>query len=315
VSFAGTSYWVDQNHGRDQFYERIMAIFRRDPEAARNGYYHDVVSINLYITPDDLVRVYGVYKDIQHKYGFDKPVWLTESNAMPTDDRQIAPCDHANDAVKITMEEQAAYAVQSAALASATGYSRIGFYKMMDGNPCTQPNVWGVVRDDGSRRPVAEAIRTANTNFIGFITAQFAPLTRATQGWPSWPDDPSQYTPNWQVYQVAFNKPGNRRVTVLWSGDGRRAGASPPFTNPQPPGGLVVRIIKYGTGATAINKRGQNHPFLQQQGNSWVVYLPPATAHYVDDPQGYHFIGGDPILILEDGVSPAAPVVAPQLVN
>src|SRR3989442_3051224 len=49
-----------------------------------------------------------------------------------------------------------------------------------------------------------------------------------------------------------------------------------------------------------------------------VVVLPAATAYFklneqIKDPDGYHFIGGDPLLIVENGVDPSAPVVAPSL--
>jgi hypothetical protein len=316
ISFPGTSYWVDQNSGRAQFYDRLLQEMQSDPEAAGLGYYHDVVSLNLYRTPDDLLRVYLLFKEIQARYGFDKPVWLTESNAMPTDDKQIAPCDHAADGIPTTMEEQAAYVVQAFAMSGAAGYARIGFYKMIDGNPCTEPAVWGAVRDNGSRRPAEDALRTAITNFVGFLRAQFVPLARAQQHWPTWPDDPSSYTPNWQVYQVAYDKPGNQRVTVLWNGDGPQGVETRILSGgPQPPGGLVVRILKRGSSAHAIDKRGQPYPYFQEQGGYWVVYLPPATATYADDPPGYHFIGGDPVLILEDGVNPSAPVDPPQLLE
>ena len=312
VSFPATSYWVDQNSNRPQFYERILDILQQDPDAAKYHYYHDVVSLNLYRTPDDILRVYGVFKDIQARHGFDTPVWLTETNAMPTDDKVIAPCDHAGDAIPTTMEEQAAYGIQAFAMGAAAGFNRVSFYKMIDGSPCNEPAVWGAVRDNGTRRPVADALRTAVANFVGFLQAQFVPLTRATQSWPTWPDDPSQYIPNWQVYQVALDKPEGQRVTVLWNGDGISQFTPTPTGRAQP-GGLWVRIPKRGSAAHAIDKRGQNYPQFSQQGNFWVVYLPPATAHYVDDPPGYHFIGGDPVLILEDGVNPTAPVAPPEL--
>ena len=86
---------------------------------------------------------------------------------MPTDDRQVA-CSHASDGIPTTMDQQAAFAVQAFALAAAAGYRRIGFYQMVDGDPCRQPAVWGVTRDDGSRRPVADALATAFGAFGSF---------------------------------------------------------------------------------------------------------------------------------------------------
>jgi tRNA A-37 threonylcarbamoyl transferase component Bud32 len=318
VSFPGTSYWTDQNSGRAQFYARVLNILASDPDAPKFGFYHDRVSLNLYRTADDLIRVFGVYKGIQAQYHIDKPIWLTESNSMPTDDQKLGQCDHSGDPIKTSMQEQAAYAIQAFAMAAATGYERVGFYQMVDANPCTEPAVWGVVRDDGSRRPVEDSLRTAITNFLGFTSAQFVPLTRVTQGWPAWPDDPQSYTPNWQVYQVAFDKPGAQRVTVLWNGDGPAAGAalSVGAAGPaQPPGGLVVQIPARGSNARAIDKTGQPYPYFKVQDGHVVVYLKPATAAFSGDPAGYHFIGGDPVLIVEDGVSSQEPVDPPELLT
>ncbi|TME97616.1 MAG: hypothetical protein E6I52_19130 [Chloroflexi bacterium] len=296
VSFPGTSYWVDLLNNRPQFYDRLMGVLTQDPDAAANNYYHDVVGLNLYRAPDDVYRVYSIIKDIQRKYGIDKPVWLTETNAMPSDDRAVA-CPHADTAIQTTMDQQAAYAVQAFAMAAAAGYQRFEFYQMVDQNPCAEPAVWGATRDDGSRRPVSAALQTAIGQFAGYIGVHLVPLVRETQDWSPWPEDPSSLMPNWQVYQVAFDKPGNQRVTAVWNGDG-----SP----------LRVRIRKNGSSASLIDRNGASHQVQDAQG-WWVLDLAPATAHFPQDPDGYHFIGGEPMLLVEDGVDPSAPVVAPAL--
>ena len=301
VSFPGTSYWVDVNSNRPLFYERVLGILAQDPSAAANNFYHDVVSLNLYRAPDDVYRVHGVFKSIQSKYGIDKPVWLTETNAMPSDDSSVA-CQHADTPIQTTMDQQAAYAIQAEALAAAAGYAKIEFYQMVDSNPCSEPAVWGVTRDDGSRRPVTEALKVADTNFAGFTSAKFVPLTRDSAAWPAWPDDATSLVPNWQVYQVAFDKPGDQRVTALWNGDGSVVRA---------------RIPKSGTSAQVVDRLGNATPLQPNQG-WWVVDLPAATAYFklndqIKDPDGYHFIGGDPVLIVENGVAASTPVVAPRL--
>jgi hypothetical protein len=157
--------------------------------------------------------------------------------------------------------------------------------------------VWGITRDDGSSRPVADALRTALTWLSGFGSARFVPLVRAQQRWPVWPDDPASFTPNWQVYQVAFDQPRGRRVTVLWNGDGRS---------------LRVRVARRGVRARLVTRSGDARPAAAEAGD-WVVDLPGATAHFATDPPGYHFIGGDPLLLVEDGVPPNAPVTPPRL--
>jgi hypothetical protein len=162
--------------------------------------------------------------------------------------------------------------------------------------------VWGVTRDDGSRRSVSAALKTAVNNFAGFTSARFVPLARETAAWPAWPNDPSALVPNWQVYQVAFDKHGNQRVTALWNGDGAP---------------LRVRVRKNGSRARLVDRTGASQPLTDSQG-WWVVDLPAATAYFklndqIKDPEGYHFIGGDPLLVVEDGVDSTAPVVAPGL--
>src|SRR5207253_1067109 len=124
-------------------------------------------------------RVHQEFKDVQKRYGVDKPVWLLELNAMPTDDATI-PCAnvHAGNPIQTTQVQQAAYAVQAFALAAAAGYQRIGFYQMVDDNPCVQSAVWGITRDDGTQRPVAQSLRTAIQFFSGFTDARFTPLIR-----------------------------------------------------------------------------------------------------------------------------------------
>jgi hypothetical protein len=297
VSFPGTSYWVDQNAHRPQFYERLLAILDRDPAARAAHWYHDVVSLNLYRNADDMVRVHSVYTEIQKRFGINVPIWLSETNAMPSDDLQLAPCDHRADGIPTTMDQQAAFAVQAFALAAVAGYQRAAFYQMIDDKPCEQPAVWGAVRDDGSRRPVADALRTAFHTFGGFIQARFVPVERAESSWAIWPDDAASYWPNWQVYDVVFDMPGARRISVLWNADGAQ---------------LCVRVRKNSTSAVGIDKLGQPVAIVDAPG-SWQLNLPPATAHFAEDPDGYYFIGGTPLLLTEENVQPDAPVQPAQV--
>ncbi len=300
VAFPGTSYWVDQNAGRPQFYERFLRLESQNPQAAANHFFHDAVPLNLYRAPDDLVRIHQEFTNLQKTYGVDDtPVWLLELNAMPTDDTTIPCADmHAHDPIQTTQAQQAAYAVQALALAAAVGYARIGFYQMIDDNPCKQSAVWGIARDDGTRRPVASSLRTAVRTFSGFTQARFVPLQRAVKRWPAWPSDPTSFTPNWQIYEVVFDMPGNRRVTVLWNGDGTPVRA---------------RIVKSAGSARLLDMNGATVTGPASVGQDWAIDLPPATAHYSGDPVGYYFIGGEPRLLIEDNVLPGTPVAAPRL--
>jgi hypothetical protein len=298
VAFPGTSYWVDQNSGRPQFYERFLRLVAADPAAPANNFYHDAVPLNLYRAPDDLVRLHQAFKELQQRYGVDKPMWLLELNAMPTDDTSI-PCAtrHAGNPIQTTQEQQAAYAIQALALAAGAGYERIGFYQMVDDDPCTQSAVWGITRDDGSQRPVAGSLRTAIQSYSGFLRARFTPLLRPQARWAAWPDDPKSFTPNWQVYEVVFDLPGDRRLTVLWNGDGLPVRA---------------RIPRHAAQARLLDMQNQILA-AASLGQDWAVDLPAATTHYPGDPPGYFFIGGEPRLLVEEAVPPGTPVTPPRL--
>lgn len=300
VAFPGTSYWVDQNSGRPQFYERFLKIESANPQAAANHFFHDAVPLNLYRAPDDLVRLHQEFADLQKRYNVsDTPIWLLELNAMPTDDTTIPCADrHAHNPIQTSQSQQAAYAVQALALAAAVGYPRIGFYQMIDDNPCIQSAVWGIVRDDGTPRPVAGSLRTAIRTFSSFLQARFVPLVRSPATWSAWPNDPTSFTPNWQIYEVVFDMPGQRRVTALWNGDGTA---------------LRARIPRHAAKAQLLDMQGTTLDAPAAAGADWSVSLPPATARFSGDPAGYYFIGGEPRLLIEDGVPPETPVEAPRL--
>jgi hypothetical protein len=157
-----------------------------------------------------------------------------------------------------------------------------------------QPAVWGAVRDDGSRRPAFDALRTIITRTSDFSRARFIPVVRDEQRWPVWPEDPNSYWPNWQAYVVVFDLPGARRVTVVWNGDGEAR---------------CVNVSRSAGAGTVVDKRGAASA-ASGPGDAWSLNLSPATAHFVDDPDGYYFIGGDPLLLVEDGVPDTAPLPA-----
>jgi hypothetical protein len=294
ISFPATSYWADEisRPKRPQFYDRVMAELARAPGAAANGFYHDAVALNLYGNPDDVLRVHSIFEAIQRRYGITKPVWLTEFNTIPLDDPQ-APCGRQLAARRsaASLDQQADYVVQAAALAAAAGYERIQFFQMADGDAC-KDQMWGLTRADGTRRPAFDALRTTVGMLAGYSQASFVPLVREHVRRSSWPNDPAAYDANWQVYQVIFDKPGKQRITVLWSGDGGRP--------------LGVRVAKSGERGWLIDALGRPQPLVVRDG-SWEFQLAPAAARQVggevDDPSAYHVIGGRPVFLIEHGVA------------
>jgi hypothetical protein len=297
VIFGATSYWVDINMGRQSFFKRILSIAASDPEAPASGYFFDAAAFNLYWCPDDILRVHAEMQDAMRLQGIDKPIWLTETNAMPYDD---SATPKGTNGQRVTMQQQADFAVQTLAIAAAAGYQRVGWYRITDGNIWRDQEVWGLLRDDGSKRPVFDAFKTAVDLFSGASKVTFMPLSRPDQpfGTP-WPQDPNSYYPNWQVYQVAFDRPDGRRVTALWN-----ATDTP----------LQVRVPRCGASATLVDETGSQRP-ATDAGGFYVVDLAPAIVKGPLDPDGYHYVGGAPMMLVETGVSSDAPVQEPGLVN
>ena len=315
VLFGATTYWVDRTQGRELYVQRVLDVAVQDPEAfssdwifqhsgqlsgagrrsASNGWFFDVLAMNIYRAPDDMYRI-GVELDaVLESFGINKPRWITEHNCMPFDDPHTPRPD---DGQRCTLQEQAAYVIQAHALAFGAGWERTLWYQLTDNQLEQWTEAWGLVRDDGSERPAFQAFRTAVRYFANAERVTFRPLTRTTHPWISWPDDPTSYYPNWLVYQVVLDRGGDR-VNVLWNGSGAP---------------LRVRVPRQGASAMLVDKLGNQHPLADQDG-WYVVDLAAATTHGPADPPDYHYVGGDPLLVVQQGVPLGAEVVEPVLVD
>jgi hypothetical protein len=293
IVFASTTYWADQNAGNPLFLERVLSVLAEDPEARAAGYYFDVVGLNLYSSPDDLYRVAGIYREVLSRYGSSAPLWLTETNAVPYDDPTSGLRREPN-GLRVTMEEQASFIVQAFAMGLAGGYERLAFHSLVDRN--TDDELWGLVRNDGSLRPAFVAYQTATRYFDGVWRATFAGRERAEWRWHR-----GGFVPNWQIYQVVLDREtpaqGSQRVTVLWNGD-----ATP----------VEVTVPRLSEAALLVDKYGRPQP-LVAEGDRWRITLAGATAHSPLDPEGFYFVGGAPLLLVEDGVAPDTPISPPTL--
>jgi hypothetical protein len=298
---------------------RLLRVASQDPEGLANGFFFDVVGLNLYRNPHDLYdrKKGGVpwaaeaadrtgVDDLLAQYGVQKPVWVTEVNSMPYDDSGVPDWDPAkrNDGFRISQEEQANFVLQSYALGIAAGYETIFWQAMQDDRPPVPDELWGLVRyredpSDASPeriRPAYTAYQVAARYFSNADRVELMPLERA---------DPAvyrRYAPRyqWWIHQVAFQR-GPQRVTTLWNGAGVAA---------------RVSIPKRGTSAVLVDRTGAEMP-LEPSGERWVVPLAAATRRFNlfgGDPPGYYYVGGAPLLIVEQDVPPDAPVVRPAVI-
>ncbi len=160
VHMSAFTYFWDANYGREQYFARLLDALIQDPNAAANNYYFDVATAHLYFQPAVMYDIIQAFYGMMNGRGIVKPIWVVETNAPPADD-PTWPVP--NWTFWVTQQEQAAFIPQAFALSLAAGAQRIAIYKMKDleSDIGANPEPFGLLRRDGSRRPAFDAYRVA----------------------------------------------------------------------------------------------------------------------------------------------------------
>ncbi len=291
VILTGTTYWQDHEAGRTLFLQRLLDQLARDPEAEEYGYYFDAVAVHQYGNPLNSYTVPILYQRILASYGLDKPLWFPESNVVPYDD-PLKPLMRGG--LRATMDEQASYIIQSAALARAADVQRYAVYKLRDEEP-ENDQYYGLVRNDGTPRPAYTAYQVAVRELSH---AQDAQYFWSGSAMPPTEDEITALLASSSrraqfVWPGALNgvrmRRGNDRVTVLWN-----ASAAP----------LEIGVASSAAKATLIDKYGEKTPLVRKDG---AFHLTLAAADNNTDARDWDLIlvGGDPVILVEPGVATA----------
>ncbi|MGD8997151.1 MAG: glycosyl hydrolase, partial [Anaerolineae bacterium] len=165
VHMAAVTHWWNEH-----WFGRFLDTLVGTPHAAVNDYYFDVATLHIYFQPETVYDITAHYAGMMRGQGIQKPVWIAETNAAPSQDPAWPVPDAQFD---VTLDEQAYYIVQSLSLGIAAGAERIAVYKMADTETdrVANPEPFGLVRMDGSRRPAFTAYRVAMTYLAGFRRA------------------------------------------------------------------------------------------------------------------------------------------------
>jgi hypothetical protein len=274
VLTAGVTYWTDIHLGREQWFGRFLNAVAADPSAREHNQYFDACALNLYTSPQNLYTVPNLYHQLMQERGFDKPLWVTETNVIPYDDPVNAGTDLSTRAqMRATLEEQGDYVLQAMAMGLAAGVQRLSVYKMKDGDGDVI-NGQALLREDHSRRPAYAAFQVAAQFFSRFDSARlFAPG---------------------DLRQVVFDSRA-RRVTVLWSAA---------------PQALRVRVPAAADGqGLFVDRTGDSYPVRAADG-AFAFDLGPATANTNLEDPGTYLIGGRPMVLVE--WNPGQPVRAAE---
>ncbi len=267
IHLPAVTHWWDVNYGRELFLRRFLQIITADPLAGEHNYYFDALTLHIYFNPDTMYDLSRFYLNLLGEFGIYKPLWIVETNAAPADD-PTWPVP--NPQFHITQEDQAAYMIQGVAMALAAGAQRIAVYKMIDlASDTANPEPFGLLRQDGSRRPAFTAYQVAIRYLAGF---QRASVDRR--------DDAAV---------VTVQRDGGW-TTVVWA---------------RGPAAVGVQVSAHASKAQLIDWRG-NRQNLTAQNGVYTVSVPASPCHHAGNPC---LIGGSPYLIVEGNVAAGAPAI------
>ena len=261
---AFTHFW-DPN-----YIYNFLDVVIADPSAPGNNYYFDAVTAHLYFQPDTIFNIIQSFYGAVGSRGIPwKPVWLVETNAPPIDDPAWPVPNYT---FVVSQQEQAAFIPQGLAVAMAAGAQRIAIYKMQDtpGDVSANPEPFGLIRMDGTRRPAFTTYQVAIQYLAGM---QGISRTR----WDA-------------VGQIRLEQAG-KQTTVLFS------------RLPAPQQATVEAVSQT---AVLVDMWG-NRRSISAQNGVFTVDLPGALcAQTAGD---YCMIGGETFYLVQatDGGVPAAP--------
>jgi hypothetical protein len=286
VVLPGLTYWYDKDGGRPLYLARFLEVAAHDPSAAQNGDYFDVVDLHQYINPLNIYAATRVYQRAMAQYGVSKPIWIGESNIVPSDDpmNPIAATFHG------TMDQQAAYIIQAFALARAAGAERMSIYKLTDEAREGGSELYGLVRNDGTPRPAYNAYQTA-------VKYMSHPLS-AVYTWDGASEIPTEdqitqllnsnaHRTQW-IWPAAVNRVtlerGTERDIIVWN-------ASPKL--------VTAQIPAAAKSAQVIDKFGKDTGEVVAQNGVYHLELAPTTDNTDPRDSTEYLVGGDPRILVE----------------
>jgi hypothetical protein len=240
VQVGGLTYTWDKQQGQPQYLARLLDIIAADRDAAANNYFFDAVSYHLYYNPAEILQMLVEVRNLLSARGIgNKPIWINETNAPPSDDFIEPPLG--TPVFKVSPDEQNAFIIQAFSLAMAGGAERIAFNKLRNERDYADTiTPMGLLRGDNSRRPAFDAYKTVTTYFRDMTDANWQKL-----------DD---------IFVVTVDRVGET-TTVLWN------------TARTP---VNFRLNAISAQALLVDELGQTSP-IQAVDGAYSVDLPGAA--------------------------------------
>ena len=230
VLFGGLSYWSQKD-----FLPRVLDRLVADPEARSHNYFFDVLPLHFYVNAEDVYDKPQWARGEMQKRGFNKPIWLNETNAPIWGDSTTQPFGPwlAN------LDEQASFVIHAHAYAIAAGVERAFVFQLYeDGEP-----TYGIIRNNDTPRPAYMAYQVAATYFAG---AQLPSRSRAGQ-----------------IEVISFYSPIHGKVTVVWNLSTAPVAASLPASAPS-----ATLVDRYG-GTEVVQASGGTYSLVLPAGSQY----------------------------------------------
>jgi hypothetical protein len=269
IHMAGMAWWTDVAAYRRPYMQRLLDVISNDPDARANSFYFDVAMVHTYFGTFNVWKQITQTRDILWYFGLrDKQIWIDETNASPsTDPYAVLPPGPPQFAV--SLDQQADYLIQAAALSLAAGVERLAVYRLYDNHyspGLTEP--WGLVRGDGTRRPAFDAYHTA--------IELFSPTQRATRYY----SDRSSL--------VTLEQP-DRTIYVMWA---RKAA----------PVQFYVMAADADEIATRVNVSGVTWTVQPQAApDAEGLWFSVKARSAIPDDNGLVMVEGSPVILMVDG--------------
>lgn len=260
LHLAAMTYFWDANFGRIQYLDRLLTELENDPEAIANNYYFDIATAHLYFQPDQIYDIITEWQAIMSAHGLERDWWLMETNAPPHDDPAWPV---ASVTLSVLQPEQAAYLPQALAVALAADVDRIGVFKLQDieSDRDANPEPFGLLREDGSRRPAYDTYRIAIDMMADTVSAE-------RERWDA-------------VGQIRLDQ-GDKATTIL-------------FARLPIPQQVTVEAV--GDSAELVDMFGESERIRPENG-VYTIDLPPALC---SQPIGdYCMIGGSVLYLIQE---------------
>ncbi len=333
-----------------RWWQEFLNVASADPEGPANGYFFDVLALNLYRNPHDAWDLMKGTADVRGQADDCETVRRDGDVAVRMPDEQFEALPYAEQIRGIELLRQC-YGIPDKPVWLTEVNSMPYDDPYVDGwDPAHRNDYFRITQDDQASYVIqlyALALAAGYQKvFWQAMQDDRPPVPDELWGLVRYhPDmlnaDPARVRPVYRAYQVmaealggaqrielaTLNRPDSAgysryapryqwlvHLVAAQRGDRR---ASILWNGDGVP--ITVSIPRWGAIAEVVDKYGNRRPLEPSpDGTRWVVTLDAAVRHFEhpvfgSDPPGYYYVGGSPLIIFEYGVPSDAPVEAPSL--